>query len=52
VTVAWLYCRDETQTYSFGARKLTAEEARRIGKAISRIPEFMMQRQGLYPRGS
>lgn len=25
--------------------KLTLEEARRIGKAISRIPEFMMQRQ-------
>jgi hypothetical protein len=52
VTVAWLYCRDETQTYSFGASKLTAEEARRIGKAIARIPEFMMQRQGFYPRGS
>lgn len=26
-------------------------EARRIGKAIARIPEFMMPRQGFYPRG-
>lgn len=24
--VAWLYCRDETQTYSFGANKLTSED--------------------------
>jgi hypothetical protein len=51
VTVAWLFCRDDTQRYSVGASKLTAEEARRIGKAISRIPEFMSQRQGFYPRG-
>ena len=48
VTVAWLYCRDDSQRYSFGTGKLTSEEARRIGKAISRIPEFMMQRQGFY----
>jgi hypothetical protein len=52
VTVAWLYCRDDSQRYSFGASKLTSGEARRIGKAISRIPEFMMQRQGFYPRGN
>jgi hypothetical protein len=48
VTVAWLYCRDDSQRYSLGASKLTSEEARRIGKAISRIPEFMMPRQGFY----
>ena len=52
VTVAWLFCRDDAQRYSVGASKLTSEEARRIGKAIARIPEFMMQRQGFYPRGS
>jgi len=52
VTVAWLYCRDDSQRYSVGASKLTSEEARRIGKAISRIPEFMTQRQGFHPRGS
>jgi hypothetical protein len=39
-------CRDDSWHYSVGASKLTSEEARRIGKAISRIPEFMMQRQG------
>ena len=52
VTLAWVHCRDDTQRYSFGVSKLTSEEARRIGKAISRIPEFMMPRQGFYPRGS
>src|SRR5450631_1194074 len=51
VTVAWLYCRDDSQRYSVGASKLTSEEARRIGKAISRIPEFMTQRQGFHQRG-
>ncbi|TKW73760.1 MAG: hypothetical protein DI543_25995, partial [Bradyrhizobium icense] len=51
VTLAWLYCRDDAQRYSFGVSKLSADEARRIGKAIARIPEFMMPRQGFYPRG-
>ena len=46
LTVAWLFCRDDTKRYSVGASKPTSEEARRIGKAISRIPEFMIQRQG------
>ena len=40
-----------SQRYSFGVSKLTSEEARRIGKAISRLPEFMTQRQGFHPRG-
>jgi len=31
--------------------KLTSDEARRIGKAIVRIPEFLMPRQGFYRRG-
>jgi hypothetical protein len=51
VTVAWLFCHDDSQRYSFGVSKLTSEEARRIGKAISRIPEFMTQRQGFHQRG-
>jgi hypothetical protein len=51
VTLAWLYCRDDTQRYSFGVSKLSSDEARRIGKAIARIPEFLMQRQGFYQRG-
>jgi hypothetical protein len=51
VTLAWVFCREDSQRYSFGASKLTSEEARRIGKAISRLPEFMMQRQGFHQRG-
>jgi len=35
--------------YSFGVRKLSSDEARRIGKAIARITEFMMPRQDLCP---
>lgn len=38
VTVAWLFCRDDTQRFSFGVSKLSSDEARRIGKAIARIP--------------
>ena len=43
VTLAWLYCRDDAQRYSFGVGKLSSDEARRIGKAIARIPEFMLR---------
>ena len=43
--------RDDAQRYSFGVSKLSSDEARRIGKAIARIPEFLMQRQGFSPRG-
>jgi len=48
VTLAWLYCRDDAQRYSFGVSKLSSDEARRIGKAIARIPEFLMPRQGFF----
>lgn len=51
VTLAWLYCRDDTQRCSYGASELSSDEARRIGKAIVRIPKFLMPRQGFYPRG-
>src|SRR6185437_6465550 len=51
VALAWLYCRDDAQRYSVGVGKLSSDEARRIGKAIARIPEFMMPRQGFYRRG-
>jgi hypothetical protein len=44
-------CRDDAQRYSFGVSKLSSDEARRIGKAIARIPEFLMPRQGFHPRG-
>src|ERR1700748_1559026 len=48
VTVAWLYCRDDSQRYSVGVGKLSSDEARRIGKAIARIPEFLLPRPRFY----
>ncbi len=50
VTVAWLFCRDGSARYSMGAGTLSDDEARRIGKAIARIPEILMPRTGFYPR--
>src|SRR5215470_8381464 len=51
IVVATVHCRDDLQKWSFGHAKLSSDEARRIAKAISRIPEFMMQRRGFYTRG-
>jgi hypothetical protein len=45
VTLAWFYCRDDTQRYSFGVGKVSSDQARRIGKAIARIPDFMIREQ-------
>jgi hypothetical protein len=52
VTLAWIFCRDDESRYSFGASKLTAEEARRLANGFARLPEFMMQRRGFFARGS
>jgi hypothetical protein len=43
--------RDDLQRWSFGHSHLTSDEARRIAKAIARLPEFLMQRRGFYQRG-
>jgi hypothetical protein len=51
IPLATVYCRDDLRKWAFGHGHLTSDEARRIAKAISRIPEFMMQRRGFYPRG-
>ncbi len=51
VTLGWVYCGDDKQRYSFGVSKLSSDEARRVGRAFAHIPEFMMPRQGFYPRG-
>jgi hypothetical protein len=51
IVVATVHCRDDLQKWSFGHSKLTSDEARKIARAISRIPQFMMQRRGLYSRG-
>ena len=51
MTIAWIFCRDDESRYSFGASKLTADEARRIAQGIARLPELMTQRQGFLMRG-
>lgn len=51
LSIATVYCRDDLQNWSYGQSHLTSDEARRIAKAITRIPEFMMQRRGFYARG-
>lgn len=51
IKLAVIYCRDDLQKWSYGHSHLSSDEARRIGMAITRIPEFMMQRRGFYSRG-
>jgi hypothetical protein len=51
VVLAWIFCRDDETRYSFGASKLTSDEARRIANGIARLPEFMAQRRGFFERG-
>jgi hypothetical protein len=50
--LALVYFRDDLQKWSFGHSHLNSDEARRIAKAIARLPEFLMQRRGFYQRGS
>lgn len=52
ITLATIHCRDDLQRWSFGHQHLTSDEARRIALAIARLPEFLMQRRGFYPRGT
>jgi hypothetical protein len=52
VRLAVIHCRDDLQKWSWGHQHLTSDEARRIAKAITRLPEFLMQRRGFYARGS
>jgi hypothetical protein len=51
VVLATVFFRDDLQNWSFGHRHLTFDEARRIANAITRLPEFLMQRHGFYQRG-
>ena len=51
IVLATVHCRDDLQKWLFGHNRLSSEEARKIAKAITRIPEFMMQRRGFYSRG-
>jgi hypothetical protein len=51
IPVAYVPCRDDLQGVRYAHSRLTADEARRIANGIARLPEFMMQRKGFYPRG-
>lgn len=50
--LASVTCRDDLADVPFYHSYLTSDEARRIAKAISRIPEFMQQRHGFHQRGA
>jgi hypothetical protein len=52
VTVALVPCRDDLNGVPFYHSYLTPDEARRIAKAITRIPEFLQQRHGFHVRGA
>jgi hypothetical protein len=45
-----VYSRDDLQNWSFAHEHLTSDEARRIAKAIARLPEFLKPALGFYSR--
>lgn len=49
--LATIHYRNDVQKFTWTHGYLTADEARRIAKAITRLPEFLMQRRGFYSRG-
>ena len=51
VTLAWLFCRDDTSVTA--SAPASSHRKKRAGSEsdFSRIPEFMTQRQGFHPRG-
>jgi hypothetical protein len=52
ITLAHIYCRDDLHKSQWRdyQQHLTSDEARRIAKAIARIPEFMIRAPGFYSR--
>lgn len=52
IPLVQIACRDDLKDLPFYHTNLTSDEARRIAKAVSRLPEFLMQRHGFHPRGS
>lgn len=50
VVLATIQCIEDAHRLRFSHKHLTDDEARRIAKAIGRLPEFLMQRQGFYSR--
>jgi hypothetical protein len=45
-----IHCRDDLQKWSFGHAHLSSDEARRIAKAIARLPEFLKPTLGFCSR--
>jgi hypothetical protein len=52
ITLAHIYCREDLHKSKWGdyQEHLTSDEARRIAKAIARIPEFLIRAPGFYSR--
>ena len=50
VRLATVGFRKDVHKWKWTHGYLTPEEARRIAKGIARLPEFLMQRTGFYPR--
>jgi hypothetical protein len=51
IPLAVVHYWDGLGQWTFASKHLTEDEARRIAHAIARLPEFLMQRHGFYPRG-
>jgi hypothetical protein len=47
-----VYSRDDSQKWTFGHEYLTSDEARRIVKAIARLPELLNPHPTFQPRGT
>lgn len=51
IPLVYVPCCDDLQGVRYAHSRLTSDEARRIANGVARLPEFMMQRKGFYPRG-
>lgn len=52
IALVQIACRDDLKGVPFYHSALTSDEARRIAKAVARLPEFLIQRHGFHSRGA